>query len=246
MRVLITGIGDAFSIRSFGTSALIEAPRGQVLLDCPELIHRVLHEATTAAGWRADVSTIDHIIITHLHGDHCNGLEMFGFLRRHLRSADPTLALPKVHAAQSVLDRLWEKLAPSMDAPRDGKPSALRDYFQTHPIEPETESHIAGLSLRCRFTGHPVPTVGLLVSDGESTLGWSGDTPHDPAHIDWLSPADLIAHESGPAPNHTPIEALNALPDSLREKMRLIHLPDDFDPSVTDIRPLKQGEVVAI
>ena len=246
MRVLITGIGDAFTTRSFGASALIEAPRGRVLLDCPELIHRMLHEATAAAGWRADVRTIDHIIITHLHGDHCNGLEMFGFLRRHLRGVDPTLPLPNVYATQPVLDRLWEKLAPSMDSPRDGAPSTMQDYFQTHQIAPELESQIAGLTVRCRFTGHPIPTVGLLISDGKSTLGWSGDTPFEQAHIDWLSRADLIVHESGHGPAHTAITSLNGLPDALRAKMRLIHLPDDFDLSLTDIQPLKQGEVLTI
>jgi ribonuclease BN (tRNA processing enzyme) len=246
MRVLITGIGDAFTTRSFGTSALIEAPHGQVLLDCPELIHRVLHEATAASGWRDDVTTIDHIIITHLHGDHCNGLEMFGFYRRFLRGIDPTSPVPSVYATQPVLDRLWEKLAPSMDSPRDGVPSTLEDYFQTHLVAPKSEAQIAGLTVRCRFTGHPVPTIGLLISDGKSTLGWSGDTPFEQAHIDWLSEADLIAHESGSGAAHTEIESLNALPDALRAKMRLIHLPDDFDLSLTDIEPLRQGEVLTI
>ena len=51
-------------------------------------------------------------------------------------------------------------------------------------------------------------------------------------------------HESGPAPSHTPIEDLNALPDELRAKMRLIHLADDFDVSSTDIKPLHEGEVI--
>lgn len=246
MKVLITGVGDAFTTRSFGTSALIEGPRGHVLLDCPELIHRVLHESTSAAGWRADVRTIDHIILTHLHGDHSNGLEMFGFLRRHLRGVDPNLPLPTIHTTQPVLDRLWEKLAPSMDSPRGGVPSTLDDYFQIRLIEPDSEADIAGLTVRCRFTGHPVPTVGLLISDGKSTLGWSGDTPFEQAHIDWLSQADLIVHEAGRGPAHTPIDSLNSLPDELRTKMRLIHLPDEFDLSSTDIRPIRQGEVLTI
>ena len=44
MRLLITGIGDAFTARSFGTSAVIAAPGGQVMIDCPDPVHRVLRE----------------------------------------------------------------------------------------------------------------------------------------------------------------------------------------------------------
>ncbi len=79
MRALILGIGDAFTRRHFSTSALVEAPGGRVLIDCPDLIHRVLHEATTQAGWSVDASGVDDVILTHLHGDHCNGLESFAF-----------------------------------------------------------------------------------------------------------------------------------------------------------------------
>lgn len=246
MKLLVTGVGDAFTTRSFGTSALIDGPAGRVLIDCPELIHRVIHEATSAAKWPVGIRDIDHVIITHLHGDHCNGLEMFSFYRRFLNRAEPDVPLPNVYATQPVLDRLWEKLAPSMDAPYTGEPSTMADYFHTHLIAPDADNEVAGLSVRCRFTGHPIPTIGMLISDGAGTLGWSGDTPFEQEHIDWLSQADLIVHEAGPPPAHASIESLNALPESLRMKMRLIHLPDGFDPRTTDIQPVEQGEVLTI
>lgn len=47
MRVFILGIGDAFTRLHFGSSALIEGPHGWVLLDCPDPIHRAIHEATS-------------------------------------------------------------------------------------------------------------------------------------------------------------------------------------------------------
>lgn len=103
---------------------------------------------------------------------------------------------------------------------------------------------IAGLHVRCRLTTHPVPTVGLLITHGARTLGWSGDTSFERDHIDWLHDADVIVHEANDGPAHTMIEALNELPDDLRARMRLIHLPDDFDRSRTDIRPLDEGEVL--
>jgi len=243
MKILITGIGDAYTARHFGSSALIEAPEGYVLLDCPDPIHRVLREATTATGWDIDYRSINDIILTHLHGDHSNGLEMFGFRRLYMDDSNPAIK-PRLHATQPVIDRLWEKLAPSMDGAHYGTLRTLDDFFDVRLIDPEHETTIAGMSVRCRFTGHPISTIGLMINDGKNTLGWSSDTPYEQAHIDWLRDADVIVHESNLGLAHTPIEDLNALPDELRAKMRLIHLPDDFDPQTTDMIPLHQGELL--
>jgi ribonuclease BN (tRNA processing enzyme) len=247
MRILITGVGDAFTARHFGSSALIDAPEGYLLIDCPDPIHRVLREAGETAGWPVDATAVGDIILTHLHGDHCNGLESLGFLRRMLGRQRPGLDRPRLHAAAPVAERLWSRLAPAMDAPRPGGgPSGLEDFYDLHVLCPESSSPVAGLEVRCRRTGHPIPTFGLLIGDGTTTLGWSADTPFEQGHIDWLDQADLIVHESNRGAAHTPIERLNTLPDRIRAKMRLIHLPDDFDAACTDIEALREGEVVEV
>jgi ribonuclease BN (tRNA processing enzyme) len=245
MRVLITGVGDAFTKLHFNTSAIVQAPEGYILIDCPDPLHRVLHEAALKSGWNVNADTIHDIIITHLHGDHSNGLETLGFWRRIKRINDVRIERPRLHITQQVANRIWEKLAPAMSAPMgEPRPSDLDDYFEVHILEPGHPSIIAGLAVHCRLTRHAIPTIGLLLGDGERTLGWSGDTPFDEDHIEWLSRSDLIVHESNLGPTHTPIEKLNALPAALKAKMRLIHLPDDFDPSRTDIATLSDGEVL--
>jgi ribonuclease BN (tRNA processing enzyme) len=247
MRVLILGVGDAFTTRHFGSSALIEGPEGYVLLDCPDPIHRVLREATTRAGWAIDASGIDDILLTHLHGDHCNGLESFGFARFILRSGPAPGAerpIPRIHTSRAAADRLWARLAPAMDAATSPSPRGLGDFYEVRELEPGTTATVAGLSVRCRLTRHSVPTLGLLISDGAATLGWSSDTPFDEAHVEWLSQADVVVHECNHPPMHTPLESLEALPIELKARMRLIHLPDDFDPSSSAIRSLEPGEVL--
>ena len=246
MRVLILGVGDAFTRVHFSTSALVEGPGGYLLVDCPDPVHRTIHDGTRRAGWDVDAAGIHDVLITHLHGDHCNGLESFGFARMLLRMETPSAPLPRLHLSRPASERVWERLAPGMDGTccMDHSPARLSDFYRLEPIEPRREAAIAGLSVKCRFTRHPVPTTGLLISDGEWTLGWSSDTPFEQAHIDWLDQADLIVHESSPGPIHTPIESLNSLPDELRAKLRLIHLPDDFDRSATDIEILAEGDVL--
>lgn len=254
MRILIVGVGDAFTRRHFGSSSLIEVPSAQtskpsyILIDCPDLIHRALHEAAIRAGWSVDASQIHDIIITHLHGDHCNGLESFGFFRRMQRMQNPgaNIPRPRLHVCAPVAERLWQRFAPAMDAAMGNtRPSTLDDYFELCVLSPDRPAQVAGLTVRCRFTQHPVPTVGLLLSDGRSTFGWSADTPFEQEHVDWLAKsADLFVHECNNGAAHTPIEKLNALDEKVRRRMRLIHLPDDFDPTCTRIGILREGELL--
>lgn len=243
MRVLILGVGDAFTRRHFGTAALVEAPGGPVLVDCPDPVHRVLAEATAAAGWTVEAHQIGDVVLTHLHGDHCNGLESLGFWQFFARQRGVIDRRPRLHTHPQAAARLWARLAPAMDG---GGRRGLADFYDLHVIDPGAPATVAGLTVECRLTGHPIPTAGLLASDGTGTLGWSGDTPYEAAHVEWLSRADLIVHECNLGPAHTPIEALNRLPDALRSRMRLVHLPDDFDASTTDIAILREGDVLEV
>ncbi|MBI1374256.1 MAG: hypothetical protein GC159_16190 [Phycisphaera sp.] len=246
MRILITGIGDAFTTEHFSTGALLKGPDGYVMIDCPDLPHRVLRTACDKAGIpQVDASMVGDIILTHLHGDHSNGLESFGFLRRVWQLEGRDLPRPRLHTAAPIAERVWERLAPAMDAPMGhDRPSRLDDYFDVHIIEPGESASIAGMELRCRFTRHTIPTIGLLIRDGDATLGWASDTPFDPEHIEWLSEADVIIHEANFSVAHTPIGKLNALPDDLRRRIRLIHLPDGFEPACTDLSPVFEGEII--
>lgn len=240
MRVLIIGIGDAFSVRHFGTSCIIEAPEGLILVDCPDCVLRAIHEAGEIAGWTIDPGSIRDILVTHLHGDHCNGLEAFGFLQwvARLQHRQPP---PRLHMGPGAAARIWQRLAPAMD--QEGK-ATLADYFELHVLEPDQPVRIAGLEVETRPTGHPIPTTALRFSNGTKRFGWSADTPWDPALIEWLAACDLFVHESNAPPAHTPIDRLNALPEATRKKMRLSHVSDAFDPTATTIPVLRQGEVL--
>lgn len=249
MKALILGVGDAFTSLHYGSSALLAAPRGLVLLDCPDPIHRVIREAASKARWDADPRSIDDVIITHMHADHVSGLESFGLNAWVQRRKGLRDTIPRLHTSRAAAQRIWQRLAPGMErlaGLRD--PLTLEDYFDLRIIEtdPSIEHHIAGLSVRARLTTHYIPTLGLLLSDGRSTLGWSGDTAFEQAHIDWLSQADLFVHDVSPPPAHTPIEDLQAQPAPVRRKMRLIHAPDDFDPDCTDIPLLEEGDVLEV
>ncbi|MDP6986531.1 MAG: MBL fold metallo-hydrolase [Phycisphaerales bacterium] len=245
MRLLVTGIGDAFSAIHFGSSGLVEASAGLVAIDCPGRVLAMYRTASERSGLPIDVQRIDDILLTHLHGDHSNGLETFGFARRYLSDRP---SRPRLHALPEVLERVWEKLAPAMDGSTkgNGSGSTLEDYFDPCPMQPGAEYEVAGMTVACRRTRHSVPTAGLLLRSDSACLGWSGDSEFEPAHIDWLSRADCIVHECGDHFKHTRWAELDTLPEQLQSKIRLIHLPDGADVPEGPMRPLIEGEVVRI
>lgn len=242
IRVIIIGTGSAISDRAYGSSAAILSGDGIVLIDCPDSILRAMRDASVTSGIRLDPMSISDIVITHLHGDHVNGLETIGW-KRWIARQGGNATRPNLHAIRPVVDRLWERLAPSMD--QNGS-AVLADYFSVNTLVPGVPANIAGLRVECRSTEHLIPCCGLRISSGGATLGWSGDTRFDPEHIDWLSSADIVVHETSESRVHTPIACLNSLPPELRQKIRLIHMEDNFNQAVTDIVPLTEGEVLDV
>lgn len=243
MRLLVVGTGDAFSSERFGCSCVVEGPSGHVLVDCPDMIHAALRRASDASGWKVDARSMQDIIVTHLHGDHCNGLESLGFHRWLLRR-EHQVPLPRLHCSAPVASRLWERLGPAMDQRGTAR---LEDYFELHTLTPGAVVSIAGLQVECRQTRHSVPTLAFRFSEGDRTVAWSSDTPFEAELVAWLERgARLVVHETSPSSVHTPIESLNKLHDDVRRRMRLMHMPDGFDTACTDIPCLRQGEVIEI
>jgi len=252
METLILGIGDAFTRLHFGSSAALRAPGGGVvLIDCPDPIHRVLHAAGETAGgpWRnLRAEAVTDILLTHLHGDHSNGLESFGFYTRILRlkaeqQGTPPLPKPRLWASEFSAQRLWQKLAPAM-AGSLGR--TLEDFFEMHPLVPGQVAQVAGLKVECRVTTHPLHCLGFRITHPDGgTLGWSGDTGFEEAHVMWLAKAQVVVHEANHPPAHSDIKELMKLPEEIQRKLRLIHLSDGFDASAFGLRALKEGEVIS-
>jgi ribonuclease BN (tRNA processing enzyme) len=240
--VLALGVGDAFSARSYSSCLAVEADGAWLLIDCPHPIRKILREAGAAVGRSLDLDAISGVAITHLHADHSSGLEGLGFYCRFvLGRRMPLLAHPL------VMSRLWDAhLAAGMQYADLGGDAGvverrLEDFFDWVPLDESRPTPFGAFRVRCRRTHHSVPTTALIVHGGEATFGYSADTTFDPGLIDWLLEAELVVHEAGGSLSHTPYERLRELPAPVRDRLRLIHCADGFDPRSSEIEALRQG-----
>lgn len=104
VRLLVLGVGDAFSARSYSSCLAVETEGVWLLIDCPHPIRKMMHEASIAAGIAFDVGDVAALVLTHLHADHASGVEGIAFFARYMLDRRlPLLAHP------DVLADLWPR-----------------------------------------------------------------------------------------------------------------------------------------
>ena len=117
-------------------------------------------------------SKVRDIIITHPHMDHIASLPIF------IDDLYPSLQEPmRVHATPEVIDLLerdvfnWNVYPRFSDLKNDYGP-----VMQYMPIPVGRSFPVAHLNVVAVPVNHIVPTVGLLVSDGSTSVAFSSDT----------------------------------------------------------------------
>ena len=110
-QVQILGVGGYFTQIHNYSSFVIHADGEYTLIDCPDALPKIVHEANQITDIGVRLERINHVILTHLHGDHANGLEGLGFFKKFLQGGEK----PVVYSTREVLKDLWsQKLRPSM------------------------------------------------------------------------------------------------------------------------------------
>ena len=168
-----------------GTSMVLDAGTGI----------RPLGHALLARGTR----TI-HLLLTHLHLDHLEGLRFFAPLwdeRVTMHVWGPRSPV------LSLRDRILRSFSPPL-FPLDLRDVPARLVFHDVPREPWT---VEGITLAAALVVHPGPTVGFRIETGKGSIAYLPD--HEPAlaGIDdrptaWISggmlalDADLLFHDA--------------------------------------------------
>jgi ribonuclease BN (tRNA processing enzyme) len=116
--------------------------------------------------------TVRDIIITHPHMDHIASLPIF------IDDLFATLEEPiRIHATQEVVDALERDVFNWTVYPRFSELS--NEYgrvMEYRPFRTGEEFRVAHLNITAVAVNHIVPTVGMIVSDGKTTVAFSSDT----------------------------------------------------------------------
>lgn len=256
MKLFVLGVGDTFSEKHVTHALLLEHDGFRLAIDCPDSYRRVLRQARDRIASEdekktLDLFAIDDVLITHIHGDHMNGLEGVGYFK-HFAQHKPA----SLHTVLPVKEGLWERrlrapMGQLLSRDAETGQTAFRelgfeDYFAWNEVTLDRSCRIGPFEVTARLTKHHVPTSALFVRCGTSSIGISSDTAFDPTLIAWLARADVIVHETNYGPAHTAYSDLRSLDPALKKRMHLIHYPDDFDVDGSDIPCLREGQIVSL
>jgi ribonuclease BN (tRNA processing enzyme) len=249
VKLYVLGVGDTFTEKHVTHALLLEADGFRLAIDCPDSYRRVLRAARDKAGPAhdgvLDLFGIDDVLVTHVHGDHMNGLEGVAYFK-YFAQKKPL----QLHTIAPVKEALWEqRLVASMGTLWDGqefKTKSFDEYFAWNEVALDDTTTIGPFTITARMTKHHVPTSALLVEHGGRSIGISSDTAFDPSLVAFLARADLIVHETNYGPAHTAYADLLTLDESIKNKMHLIHYPDEFDVDGSAIAALREGQVIEL
>ncbi|MBI4977788.1 MAG: cAMP/cGMP-dependent 3',5'-cyclic-AMP/GMP phosphodiesterase [Spirochaetes bacterium] len=188
---------------------------------------------------------IDAVILTHCHADHDAGT--FQKILEESRV--------KVYTTPTVMRSFLKKYSAltRIPVPR------LMSMFDFMPVKMNAQYNIHGAVFTFYYSVHSIPTIGFYFLYRDKTFMYSSDHRGDPEGLEKLFQAgamskerrdfflttpwemDIIYHESGIAPLHTPVAYLNSLPEELQKKITVYHIAEKDFPKTTKLTLAKFG-----
>jgi ribonuclease BN (tRNA processing enzyme) len=187
VRVRFLGTGDPFAPGGrLQACILIESDAGRVLLDCGATALAAM------ARYDIDPSSIDAILLTHLHGDHFGGLPFF-ILGEWLKRVEG-------YASRSHTIRIGgpaeteERVTQVMGAFGYGSYYAAREAGMVEflTLEPGQATAVGPVTATAFPVPHTPEATALRVTCGDRMIAYSGDTAWTDTLLDVAADADLF------------------------------------------------------
>ena len=135
-----------------------------------------------------DPADLDAVFLTHLHPDHCADLCGLYVLRKYRPGGPMTTPLP-VFGPTGTFDQLVRMYYGS-------KANQVAKHFRVTEVAHAEPVAVGSLTVTPYAVRHPVEAYGYRVSDGASTVAFSGDTDSCDNLSPLLTGADLALMDS--------------------------------------------------
>ena len=212
------GVGHSEAMEHWNNNAMISVDNQRLLIDAGYTIKHALRQQGLT------LENVDAIFITHVHADHCFGLERIGYECRFRYRRKPTLYL-----APGIHKELWEETLKGVMGQVGEGTATLNDFF--HIVELEGDAfEYRGVHLIYFQNRHTPgkPSYGLCINE---KLLFSGDTRAIPDILCRFNPHTIL-HDctlSNWNPVHASVtELLRAYPTTLRRRMYLMSYEDHW------------------
>lgn len=237
--VTVIGSGHGFDPNSDTSGFVIWVNGRGVLVDPPVDTTRwmKLHGV--------DSRLVDDLVLTHCHADHDAGT-----LQKLLEEGRVRL-----HTTHTVIDSFVRKYQGVLGLTS----TQVRALFDFSPVVIGQQVNIAGASFTFRYNFHPIPTLGFDVAYQGKMVAYSGDHLNDRAQLtqlheqglfsqkrlvellDFRWDADLILHEAGVPPVHTPMATLMALDPTTKSRLYVNHISEEQLPEKSGLKLAPPG-----
>ncbi|AFM11850.1 cAMP/cGMP-dependent 3',5'-cyclic-AMP/GMP phosphodiesterase [Turneriella parva] len=188
---------------------------------------------------------IDSIILTHCHADHDAGT-----FQKILEEGKIT-----IYTTETVMGSFLKKYSALANIDE----SYMRRLFDFKPVKVGQPFFIHGGRFEIFYTLHSIPAIGFTLKFQDQSFVYSSDHNNDPVIHEQLREKQIISesrynalrnfpwhsnviyHESGIAPLHTPIAHLDSLPDDVKKRIVVYHISEKDFPKQTHLTLAKFG-----
>lgn len=237
--VTVIGSGHGFDPKADTSGFILWVNHRGIIVDPPVDSTEWLHERHVPR------KLVNALILTHCHADHDAGTLQKLFQEQKI----------PIYTSRTIMEAFVRKAS----AITGLTPTRIRSLVDYHPIAMGLPVRINGAEFSFSYTLHSIPALGFEVYFLGKSFVYSGDTLNDPAEIDRLQAAgvlskgrhdalldfpwhhNLIFHEAGVPPLHTPASRLAALPDSVKRRLFVLHVGKDSVPPDSQLRVAKPG-----
>jgi CRP-like cAMP-binding protein/phosphoribosyl 1,2-cyclic phosphodiesterase len=236
----VLGNSHGFDCKGSTSGFIIWLNKKGIMVDPPPYSSRVLRNQGIPPN------LIEKIIITHCHADHDAGAF------HKIIEAAPVEFL----STQTILNSFLRKYSAISGLTLN----EVAKLFQYRTIEIGHPLFILGARFTFHYSFHSIPALFFEIEFKGKKFYFSGDTFYNPPKLKELflegimdrdryemlalrdfSQYDVIFHEAGIPPIHTPVKVLSELPDEVKRKTYLIHIAEKDIPKDCNLQGVPLG-----